>query len=437
MLALQSALLVLLPLGFLGHVLFYTVKELLDPHTKSLADEARFWARPLYVLSVVVDLLTGAFFPALLQSALQEHGWSLAWNSSIFLLYYVAFAVCLVLGPTMAQRLGGRYLLVLGAVLSTIAMVLPVLYMSPETLILHRVLSGLGQGWVMVAVQAMTFYGHASTRAKGAHLIVYGFNGGMVIALGLGAGLGNFWPASWIFALGGVLEMVVVVGGWYVLRFVPHTPTTASSHITAFFQDLYQGLHDRAFVISALGIGIPAKAIMSGVVFFALPLVVVEHLGVAAGGMVAFYALGVLCSSGYATKACATIDQMREVLRRGVLAQAFLLAIFGMGSFWAMPVSMYAVLMAMLGLAHGLINAPIVAYTSTTPSSERMGPMRAATSYRFFERLGHVVGPLITGVLLSVWGLGVVLIFWALVSLVLGFGFLGSLPNRANRDIPV
>ncbi len=53
-----------------------------------------------------------------------------------------------------------------------------------------------------------------------------------------------------------------------------------------------------------------------------------------------------------------------------------------------------------LGFSHGFIHAPIVTHITETPVARRIGPSSVASFYRFLERTGHVIGPLIIGSIL-------------------------------------
>jgi hypothetical protein len=55
---------------------------------------------------------------------------------------------------------------------------------------------------------------------------------------------------------------------------------------------------------------------------------------------------------------------------------------------------------AMLGVAHGFINAPIVTHVTTLPIAATIGPGAVAALYRMIERVGHVTGPVLIGQLL-------------------------------------
>ena len=60
---------------------------------------------------------------------------------------------------------------------------------------------------------------------------------------------------------------------------------------------------------------------------------------------------------------------------------------------------------AVVGAAHGFINAPVVTHVTNTKLSRQIGEASTSAAYRFLERIGHVAGPLLVGQLFAVYGL--------------------------------
>jgi hypothetical protein len=55
---------------------------------------------------------------------------------------------------------------------------------------------------------------------------------------------------------------------------------------------------------------------------------------------------------------------------------------------------------AMLGVGQGLIAAPIIARVASGGAAESVGRDRAIAVYRILERVGHIAGPALVGLLL-------------------------------------
>jgi hypothetical protein len=84
-----------------------------------------------------------------------------------------------------------------------------------------------------------------------------------------------------------------------------------------------------------------------------------------------------------------------------------------------------------VGLAHGFINAPVVAHVGQSGLAKRIGANPVMTAYRFVERGGHVAGPILVGQFFLIWGQGPLVVggIGAAITL-LGLVFV------ANRLIP-
>ena len=57
-----------------------------------------------------------------------------------------------------------------------------------------------------------------------------------------------------------------------------------------------------------------------------------------------------------------------------------------------------------VGIAHGFINAPVVTHVAHSELARQIGANSATTAYRFLERIGHVVGPVLVAQLFLIWG---------------------------------
>ena len=52
---------------------------------------------------------------------------------------------------------------------------------------------------------------------------------------------------------------------------------------------------------------------------------------------------------------------------------------------------------AIIGAAHGMINAPVVTHVAKSRLAMLLGESSVTATYRFVERLGHITGPMIVG----------------------------------------
>ena len=135
----------------------------------------------------------------------------------------------------------------------------------------------------------------------GAGLIVFGYNGGLISGAALGALLAVYMGFQGVFLVGAATALLLV---WYALVLVPSAAARGRSRRRARRGDgccagLGSALRDPEFVKATLLIGMPTKAVLTGVTVFALPLLLSRQSYVQEdiGQVVMLYAACVLVSS--------------------------------------------------------------------------------------------------------------------------------------------
>jgi ABC-type transport system involved in multi-copper enzyme maturation permease subunit len=129
------------------------------------------------------------------------------------------------------------------------------------------------------------------------------------------------------------------------------------------------------------------------------------------------YGLGVIAATGKVSKLVDRTKSTELILFLGAIISGLgLIAVGLMGSRWlgngAVSTVMGIAAVFMVGIAHGFINAPVVTHVSQSNLAKRVGVNTAATSYRFLERGGHVLGPVIVSQMFLMWGQGAHIIGW-------------------------
>ena len=195
----------------------------------------------------------------------------------------------------------------------------------------------------------------------------------------------------------------------------------------------------RAFML----IGAPSKAVLTGIVGFALPLLL-SGMGWPPediGQIIMLYACCVLLSSGSVARLVDRTGNSGAVLAAGGVASGLGLLLAGaidapMLPDWLAqapgPTVMVLVGVALLGLAHGCINAPVITYVADSTAARRLGSNGATSLYRVVERVGHVLGPLLAGQLLALAASGPAALRWAGAVILVG-GLLFAVPEMVRR----
>ncbi|MCC4790748.1 MFS transporter [Vibrio splendidus] len=398
-------------------------------HSKAQSDNEAVLAKvkPLLLVTVLMESLMAPVLPQYLTQVAVESGASESWSSYFFTLYFVGFAATLLPVARLLEVWDIRKVLGAGIVLSSMGCLLLAYDSQLMTVLVARLISGVGQATIFIAVQGYILRcSDQSNKTQAAGIIVFCFNAGFISGAAIGALLADTVGVQGIFML------AVFVGGLMYL-FALTLPSmamqatkqgTLKENFTAMVKDASALMRVPSFMRTMLLVGIPTKMMLTGVVFFAVPILL-SNAGVereSIGQVLMAYAFSVLFVSG---KVSPMIDRVGSAkwalcLGSGVGAVSLILLSF---SFRFEDIT-YLVLIAtfamlVMGISHGLINAPVVTHVVT--STQGANANSVASTYRFLERLGHVLGSIVVGALLTHLGHS-----WAFFTLSIFFGFAGA-----------
>lgn len=397
--------------------------------------------KPVYFLGVFLDSLTYSFLPKYMQEAAAASGLSVGFASAPFTAYYLCFAVSLIPAGTFCERRGPKTIILLGLLLAAASVLSLALPLNLWEMTALRGLAGIGQGMLVIGVQSYILaYVSPEKKTQGMAIIVFGFQGGLISGMALGSLFFAFLNPTGVFAIAGGVGAATLI---YSLSLLPNSERKQSeSSITAAVQrlknDLKKVVTNLSFLQTLLCVGVPAKAILTGVITFALPLVLgqVGYRPEDIGQIVMLYGLGVVASSGYVSRWVDRTKDTETILFAGAVLSGTGLAAIGfinspvLASNW-LGTALLIVAVATVGVAHGFINAPVVTHVAQSSLASRIGVNPATTTYRFLERGGHVAGPLLLSQLFVFFGQGPYVISgFGIVVAVLGLVFV------AHRFMP-
>lgn len=380
--------------------------------------------KPVFFLAVFVEHLNYAFLPQLMHEQAASAGLAAGYATLPFLAYYLCFAVSLIPAGRLEDRVGARVLIIAGMALAAAGIMLLSLVPTFEFSVAARAIAGLGQGTLFIGVQSYVLKNSSPERkTRGGTAIVFGFQAGMIAGMAIGSLLVSYISPTGVFQLGGLIAIVTMLYSAFVLpRFAP---VEEQRHQAGFvWQDLALMMKDMSVVKTMLLIGLPAKAVLTGVVLFALPLLLTGQ-GFAKediGQITMIYAGAVIfASTAVAQYADKTGETGKVLFYGGVLTALGLgtISLVGMPAIinWSsntIPATLLILAgVVMVGLAHGLINAPVVTHVAETKVADALGAGNVAATYRLVERFGHMLGPVIMGQAFALFGLS-----WASVGFV-------------------
>ncbi|UCF96957.1 MAG: MFS transporter [Spirochaetaceae bacterium] len=389
--------------------------------------------RPAYFLIVFVSALSVSFLPRLVAELMSSTTSPIASLSLPFTIYYAFFAMVLVPAGHYAESGSLKRLMVLGFMSEVVGLFLVAITDSYWVLSLGRAVSGIGQGVFLIGLQSyLLAVTPENRRTEGAAVKVIGRNSALIVGSAIGALLYVYLDYQKLFFIGSMLSVVGLV---YLLilvpnaqAFAPDAQATAGKRerrsIKRIFRNVVFALRDREFVKSLAFVGLIAKMSITGVVLFALPLIMarMNYAKEDIGQAIMLYYIASMLVSRYAAKMVDRLDATKIVLFLSNLVGGigmFVLGLIGVGQLadqtrlpvvpglnrlalifnnlmgtGTLKILVLLLCLILAGASNGLMAAPILTHITKTKAAKRYGNKSMTATYVFLERIGHVVGPM-------------------------------------------
>ncbi|MEJ2756290.1 MAG: MFS transporter, partial [Gammaproteobacteria bacterium] len=373
-------------------------------HKREFPERAESLLRPVFTLGVFIEGLNLAFLPNYL-----KHFTSGGPVSIFFTSYFLCFALALVPAGRYAARRHLPHMMIVAFILNFIGLYLLVFAQNIYWAIAARALSACGQGILLIAVQAhLLRLETGSTRSGGARLIVLGFNIGVISGTSIGALLASLFGEAPVFLIGMAVCVFCIL---YISRTITPTPSSTPRHpkhqlsisqlsikTTLIASYLKNFLNPELLKLTLL-IGIPAKAAFTGVLVFALPLVLsgFNLTKDEVGQILIFYSFGIVVTTTLINKISNTGISPAALLFMGCIGSGFGLIIISYTSSLSLAPTQLKIMITvgilLLGLFHGFIHAPAVTYIARLTHIKTEDRPALIANYRLLERVGHIMGP--------------------------------------------
>jgi predicted MFS family arabinose efflux permease len=405
--------------------------------------------KPAFFLAVFLDHLSYAFLPQFVSAIVEKGGDTSSSAAWPFTAYYLCFALALLPAGRYEQKVGPRTMLVGSLALISISLMTMTIANSLAMVVACRAATGIGQGVLFISIQSYVIansHRHERTKANG--IIVFGYQGGMISGMAIGSLLVSETGPAGVFLLAGLIAALLIV---YALSLLPNdTAVPAPSNVSGnsgqiVWKQLASMLKDFQFMQIILLIGIPTKAVLTGVILFAMPLILSAN-GFAQediGQITMIYAACVIISSMVASHLADRRGSCRNLLVKGAVFTALGLLIIAASGHDIVASSAQAKFVqtllivlgaAIIGWGHGFINAPVVTHITDTRIASQIGASQTAAAYRVLERFGHMLGPIVMGQLFASMGASPLVLVW--VGIFIGLmGALFYLVNPAETAV--
>ncbi len=414
-----------------------------DPHLAKDDESFQMGLRlvkPAYFLVVFVNALAVSFLPQLVKELASETNSSSATASLPFTIFYFFFAMVLVPAGQYAENGDLKKLMAVGFFSELVGLLLIGFIDDYWFLTIGRCFSGIGQGLFLIGLQSYILaITPQNKRTQGAAVKVIGRNAGLISGTAIGALLYSYMDYQTLFLVSAAVSMISIVYLWVLVPSVDTIVHQAQmkSKTTVRFRRLLQNiiscLKDAEFVKTLMCLSLIGKAAITGVVMFAVPLVLsingftTEEIG----QLLMLYYISSMVVTHYASRTVDALGNTKSVLFLSAMIGAVSMAVLGMVGFTSAEdvggmaflivplanlalefnkllalfglsnLATYIVLVCLLlaGASNGLLAAPVLTHINKTRSAERFGNKSITATYIFLERIGHVIGPLLSSLL--------------------------------------
>lgn len=359
-----------------------------------------------------MESLMAPIMPLYMTSVAESAGLGAGASSLFFTVYFVGFALTLLPAARLIEVYNIRRILVLGILFSTFGCALLSIDLGLISILIARLISGIGQALVFIAVQGYILrFSTKDNKTQAAGIIVFCFNAGFIAGAAVGALLADYLGDQGTFTLAACIGLFMTLFSVVLPSMKAQKKRQGSmlNNITIMMSDSWRLIKIPTFLRTMLLVGIPTKAALTGVVAFAVPLLLAER-GISKetiGQVLMSYAAIVLLVSHKVGPWVDKIGSSKKALTLGSLLAGCALILMAvavvMAQEWQM-VTMMTLAMMLLGFSHGLINAPVVVHVVVTMADSKEADSVVAATYRFLERFGHVFGSVIVGQLLIWFG---------------------------------
>ena len=395
----------------------------ISPRASVREETALIVVKPIFFLAVFLEHLTYSFLPKFMQDAAEGSGLSLGFAAAPFTAYYLCFALSLIPAGHFSDRFGAKPLIWPGLILASASILGLALPLGILPLAILRGLSGIGQGMLFIGIQAYILaVASPDKKTQGNAIIVFGFQGGMISGMAIGSLLVSYLNPHGVFVICSAIGFATAL---YSVVIIPKDarPKQPKYGLAAAIRrvgtDLKKVSRSGEFLKTMFCIGVPAKAILTGAITFALPLLLGQcgYRQEEIGQIIMLYGIGVVAASAYASRLVDRTGNTETVLFSGALLSGIGLILIGfMGTDTLGHNILTTVIVTggvvTVGIAHGLINAPVVTHVAHSQLAGQIGANSVTTTYRFLERFGHVAGPFLVGQFFLMWGQDAHILTW-------------------------
>jgi predicted MFS family arabinose efflux permease len=400
------------------------------------------------LLFVLAEELTRPFMPLFIQSVASPMG-DMAVTDRAFLVaipisaFMAGVALSGPFASVFSDRAGRRRSFIIGALISTAALGATAFAGSVTDLAVLRALSGLGYALTFVACQGQVIdRTDATDRTVGMSIFVGGIMAADVCGPAIGGILANQigHEATLLVAAG-----VAALAGLLAVALLDNAPRPGGAEAQALGPRVFAACLTNGRLLGVLAFAaIPAKLVLSGFLFFLVPLLLIDLGSTEAeiGRIAMIYGVAALLLMPTLARLCDRFRAHGLMVGAGALLTGWALVPLGLG---VEPMLVAAAVLALgLGQAMSIPAQTVLVTLVSADEMARFGPGPVLGVFRLAERLGAVAGPLLAAALAQAYGLAGAAALFGYVSIATGTAFAAlfltmgtGAPDTSAASVPV
>jgi MFS family permease len=354
-----------------------------------------------FFLLIFSESLSLSFFPIFVSQFVDPNS-SISHSIVIGLpitFFMLVWAVTMPYAGACCDRIGFRKAFGLGALITTLGLVLTAFADSMLQLLLWRSLTAIGYGLVYVTTQAyITAHFPPAERTRGQALFLTTFFAGSLCGAAIGGILVDRLGFEKTFLLSGGLS---AVASFYVLRFMSKTVAHSRTSKGLGLSDFGLLIRQRQFATITFLSAVPAKVALAGFLYYSIPLYLKElgHDQSSTGRIMMAYGLVIIMLSPLVAQfADRARHRWRFVMIGGYAAAiAIAMPLFVEGGMGA------ALAVIGLGIGHaiGVSSQMTLINDRCEAVVKEVGQAAAVGIFRMIERIGMLLGPIMLGAMIA------------------------------------
>ena len=354
-----------------------------------------------FFLLIFSESLSLSFFPIFVSQFVDPNS-SVSQSIVIGLpitVFMLVWAVTMPYAGACCDRIGFRKAFGLGALITTLGLILTAFAESMLQLLLWRSLTAIGYGLVYVTTQAyITAHFPPTERTRGQALFLSTFFAGSLCGAAIGGILVDRLGFEKTFLLSGGLS---AVASFYVLRFMSKTAVQSKTSKGLGFGDFGLLIKQRQFAVITFLSAVPAKVALAGFLYYSIPLYLKElgHDQSSTGRIMMAYGLVIIMLSPLVAQFADRAQHRWRFVMLGGYAAALAVAmpLFFEGATGA------ALAVVGLGIGHaiGVSSQMTLINDRCGEVVKEVGQAAAVGIFRMIERIGMLLGPILLGVMIA------------------------------------